>query len=94
MNTVARIRDIDHGSFSPLVFASTGGMDKDASVVVKKLASSIAEKTQQRYSDVVGLLRVHLSFVLLRAALLIAERFTLTCEKEKWRRRHPAGRAR
>ena len=70
------------------------GIDKDASVVVKKLASSIAEKTQQRYSDVVGLLQLRLSFVLLRAALLMLRGSRSRCEKEKWRRRHPAGRAR
>ncbi len=30
-----RVRDIEHGSFSPLVFSSTGGMGKEAKIVTR-----------------------------------------------------------
>ncbi len=36
-----RVRDIEHGSFSPLVFSSTGGMGKEAKIVFKRIASLI-----------------------------------------------------
>ena len=36
-----RVREIEHGSFSPLVFSTTGGMGTTATVVYKQLASMI-----------------------------------------------------
>ena len=38
-----RVREIKHGSFSPLVFSTTGGMGPTASVVYKRIASMVAE---------------------------------------------------
>ena len=35
-----RITEVEHGSFTPMVFSACGGMGAEASVVVKKLASS------------------------------------------------------
>ena len=37
-----RVREIEHGSFSPLVFSATGGMGTIVSVVYKRLATMIA----------------------------------------------------
>ena len=37
-----RIREVEHGSFSPLVFSVTGGMAKEASVFYKRLATLLA----------------------------------------------------
>ena len=39
-----RVREIEHGSFSPLVFNTSGGMGKTANIVYKRIASMIAEK--------------------------------------------------
>ena len=39
-----RVREVEHGSFSPLVFSTTGGMGTAATVVYKRLASLISEK--------------------------------------------------
>ena len=44
------ICDVEHSSFSPLVFSSTGGMAKEASVFYKRLASLLFEKDKQTYS--------------------------------------------
>ena len=39
-----RIREVEHGSFSPLVFSTSGGMGPTANVVYKRIASMIAQK--------------------------------------------------
>ena len=64
-----RIREIEHGSFSPLVFSTSGGMGTTATVVYKRLASLIAEKQDKPYSRTVHWLQCRLSFSLLRSAI-------------------------
>ena len=39
-----RIRKVEHGTFSSLVFTTAGGLGPAATVVYKRLASGIAEK--------------------------------------------------
>ena len=39
-----RVREIEHGSFSPLVFSTAGGISTSTIVVYKRLASLIADK--------------------------------------------------
>ena len=59
-----RVREIEHGSFSPLVFSTSGGMGTTATVVYKRIASMIAEKhTARRY-------RCRLNFSLLRSSIM------------------------
>ena len=52
-----RIREIEFGSFSPLVFSTTGGLGSTATVVFKRLASLIADKQEQPYSKTLFWLR-------------------------------------
>ena len=63
-----RILNIEQGSFTPLVFASTGGMGKEAAIAIKKLALNLSEKKGERLSDILGLLRCRIAFALMRAA--------------------------
>ena len=65
-----RIREIEHGSFSPLVFSTAGGMGPIATTVYKRIASLIAEKRQEPYSTTLFWLRCKLSFSLLRSAIM------------------------
>ena len=65
-----RIRDMEHSSFSPLVFSFTGGMAKEASIFYKRLASLLSEKHGQTYSTTMAWLRCVLSFSLLRSSIL------------------------
>ncbi len=65
-----RVRDIEHGSFSPLVFSSTGGMGKEAKIVLKRIASLVSVKRDTPYSKVINWIRCRLSFSLLRSSLL------------------------
>ena len=64
-----RIREVEHGSFTPLVFSSCGGMGQEASVVLKKLADALASKRNEYYSHVLGWLRCCLAFSLARSAI-------------------------
>ena len=64
-----RIREIEHGSFTPLVFSACGGMGPSTTIAYKRLAALIAEKRGQRYCRVMQWLRCQLSFSLLRAAI-------------------------
>jgi len=64
-----RIREIEHGSFTPLVFSCSGGMGPSATIMYKRLASLISEKSSQPYSMTLYWLRCKLSFSLLRSAI-------------------------
>ena len=58
-----RVRESEHGSFSPLVFSTTGGMGTTAMVVYKQLASMISEKYEKPYSKTMQRIRCRLNFV-------------------------------
>ena len=64
-----RIRDIEHGSFTPLVFSTTGGLGKAADITFKRLSSLISEKKEIQYATVRTWLRCKVSFSLLRSAI-------------------------
>ena len=64
-----RIREIEYGSFTPLVMSATGGMGNAATICYKRLASMIATEQDQSYSSTVSWLRCTLSFSLLRSAI-------------------------
>ena len=64
-----RIRDVEMGSFTPLVFSTFGGMGSAATVAYKRLASMLSTQRGQSYSSVVSWIRYSTSFSLLRSAV-------------------------
>ena len=46
-----RVLDVEHGSFTPLVFTTTGGMGEECLKFHSRLAELIAAKKGERYSD-------------------------------------------
>ena len=64
-----RIRDVEMGSFTPLVFSTVGGMGSAATVAYKCLASMLSTQWGQSYSSVVSWIRCSTSFSLLRSAV-------------------------
>ena len=64
-----RITEVEQGSFSPLIFSSTGGMGQEATIFYKRLASMLSEKWDQHLSITMGWLRSILSFSLLHSAV-------------------------
>ena len=65
-----RIREVEHSSFTPLVFSTTGGLGPAADSFYKRLASMLADKWKQPYSSTMGWLRCRLSFSLLRSSIM------------------------
>ena len=65
-----RIREVEHGVFTPLVFSTTGGMGREAMTFYKRLADMLTQKRQQPYSTVIGWLRCRLSFTSIRASIM------------------------
>ena len=65
-----RVREIEHGVFTPLVFSSSGGMGRECTIFCKRLASMLADRQSEHYSKVLGWLRCRLSFALLRSAIM------------------------
>ena len=65
-----RIREVENGSFTPLVFATTGGMGREATLLYKRLADKISEKKNTMYSKTMAWIRCTLSFSLLRSAVM------------------------
>ena len=65
-----RIREVEYGSFSPLVFSTAGGMGPTASVVYKRIASMLAQKYNQAYSKTLHWVCCKLSYSLLRSAIM------------------------
>ncbi len=65
-----RILQVEHGDFSPLVFATTGGMGPQATAVTARLGHRLAEVKKLPFSVVMGWIRCRLSFALLRSTLV------------------------
>ena len=49
-----RVRDIEHGVFTPLVFSSTGGMGCEATVFYRRLADMLTTHWGQDYSQTIS----------------------------------------
>ena len=65
-----RVQNVDAGTFTPMVMASTGGMGREMDMAIKRLASELAERRGEDYSQVCGLVRCRFAFVMQRAALV------------------------
>ena len=64
-----RVCEVERGFFTPLVFATTGGMGSNASTTYKGLASLLATKRKESYSLTMAWIRAQLSFALLRSCV-------------------------
>ena len=65
-----RFRDVEMASFTPLVFAASGGFGPSARVTFKHLASRLAAKLAMPYSAVMGWLQCRVCFSVLRSAVM------------------------
>ena len=64
-----RIREVEHGSFMLLVFATSGGMGPEAKVAINTLAATLAEKLVERYNHIVHWMLCYIAFSLARSAI-------------------------
>ena len=65
-----RIIHTERGTFTPLVFSTTGGMGPECARMNKRLAELIANKKGEAYSHVMKHIRTRLRFALLRCTLV------------------------
>ena len=65
-----RVREVEHSSFTPLVFSLTGGLGPAATAFYKRLSSQLSDKWKQPYSSTIGWLRCRISFSLLRSSIM------------------------
>ena len=65
-----RLIQVERGTFTPLVFSTTGGMGLEAQKLVKKLAQKMESNNGQRYSDSVSYIRRRLRFELLKTTVI------------------------
>jgi hypothetical protein len=64
-----RIREIEHGSFTPLIFSTSGGLGKESTVAYKRIAELLAIKRKSEYGATLAWMRCCFSFALLRSAI-------------------------
>ena len=69
-NYNSRIMNIEHGTFTPLIFAINGGVGPECVKFHQHLADRIALKSGDRYETVLSWIRCKISFIVLRASLL------------------------
>ena len=65
-----RIREVEHGSFTPLIMSSTGGLGHAATCIYKRLASLLSDKLDQPYCKTMGWLRCSLTFSLVKSSIM------------------------
>ena len=67
-----RVMDVEQGTFTPLVFTTTGGMGEECKRYHNRLAELVAAKKGEDYAvtNTVSWIRSKVSFAILRAALL------------------------
>ena len=65
-----RVLGIEHGTFTPLVFTTTGGMGKECLKYHNRIAQLTAIKKGEQYAKTISWIRTRTSFALLRTALV------------------------
>ena len=66
----SRVMEIEHGTFTPLVFTTTGGMADECRRYHCRLAELISTKKGEPYAATISWIRTKVSFAILRGALL------------------------
>ena len=77
-----RVMEVEHGSFTPVVISTAGGMGEEALKYHNRLASLIASKRNEDYDSVITYIRRKVRFSILRTTL-IAVRGTRKLVKKK-----------
>lgn len=66
----SRILQVEKGSFTPLIYSTSGGWGPQASRYHKRIAERISSKRNEPYSKVMSYMRTRLRFSLLRSVLI------------------------
>ena len=66
----SRVLEVEQGTFTPLVFMTTGGMSDECQRYHSRLAELISAKKQENYATTMSWIRTKVSFAILRTALV------------------------
>jgi len=66
----SRVLEVEQGSFTPLVFATTGGMADECKRYQSRLAELLSTKKGEDYSTTMSWICAKVSFALLRSVVL------------------------
>ena len=64
-----RVREVEHGVSTPLVFASTEGMARECTIFFKRIVDTLSDKKQISLSQIMYLIGCRISFAFLRSAV-------------------------
>ena len=78
----SRVTEIEQGTFTPLVFTTTGGMADECLRYHSRLAELLSAKKQESYATAISWVRAKVSFAILRSVLLCL-RGSRTPEKDR-----------
>ena len=65
-----RVMEVEQGTFTPLIFSSTGGMGTECKIYHKRLVELLSTKKGESYANTMQWVRARVSFALIRSALL------------------------
>ncbi len=66
----ARVVEVEHGTFTPLVFSCFGGMSRECGAFYKKLAEKLAEKRNLTISEATCFVRTKINYSLIKSLVL------------------------
>ena len=65
-----RVQEVEQGSFTPLVFSTSGGFAPEVGRVLEKAAGEICKRHRESYSETMTFIREKTRFSLLRSTLV------------------------
>ena len=65
-----RIVNVEHGTFVPLIFSTSGGIGGQAETFLSCYVIKFRQKNNLKYDEVINVFRCRLSFIILRLVLL------------------------
>ena len=65
-----RVMEIEQGTFTPLIFTTTGGMADECVKYHSRVAELITNKKGESYSSAISWVRAEASFAIVRSAIL------------------------
>ena len=71
----SRVLEVGKGTFTPLVFSTSGGMGDEATAFNKRLALLLSDKKGNTYSDTISFIRRRLRFCILKTTLVAIRGF-------------------
>ena len=64
-----RIINIDHGTMTPLIYTVFGSVGKECDKFYKHLCQKIADKSNEKYDDVISWVRCKISFLCIKSCI-------------------------